>query len=214
MSSEDRPLSDINYIEMNGNVDLMIHPDTFNHIRVNAGSHLISEITTSVSNGKLTVKNKNKCNWVRDFHPDIQVEVWVKSINGITFTNSTGNLETTDSIRADYFDFEVFGSIGTYHLKFKTNTLKLAINNGPSDLTAIGKTDLLYLFAVGFGKVDCLGLDVGDIYMTNKGTNSNSVNVSHKLDATIIGSGNIYYKGNPPTLTKNIIGSGQLIHLQ
>ena len=108
MSSEDRPLSDINYIEMNGNVDLMIHPDTFNHIRVNAGSHLISEITTSVSNGKLTVKNKNKCNWVRDFHPDIQVEVWVKSINGITFTNSTGNLETTDSIRADYFDFEVF----------------------------------------------------------------------------------------------------------
>lgn len=215
MSSEDRSLSDIHHITMNTNVDLIIHPDTFNHIRVNAGSHLISEISTKVSNGSLTIKNNNKCNWVRDFHPTIQVEVWVKnnSLSGVDFFNATGNLEMTDSLKADYFDFEVFGSIGTYNLKFNTNTLKLAINNGPSDINAIGKTNVAYLWAVGFGQVDCRGLVAGDIYMTNKGTNNNYVNATHLLDASLFGSGNIYYAGNPPTLKENILGSGQIIRL-
>jgi hypothetical protein len=50
--------------------------------------------------------------------------------------------------------------------------------------------------------------------MNNKGTNSNFVNVENRLEATIIGTGNIYYLGNPSVLKENIIGSGKLIRLQ
>lgn len=44
-----------------------------------------------------------------------------------------------------------------------------------------------------------------------EGSGSVELSVTDKLKAKIVGSGNIYYKGNPTTVTSDITGSGKVI---
>jgi hypothetical protein len=210
---EIRSTSSIKQIELYNNIDLVVHIDSNPQLKITAGKNLISEITTDNDNGILRIRNKNNCNWVRDFNTSIIVEVWTPSLNYLMAKDATGDIYFEDSLYCDGFYFDSFSSTGQFHFKLKGPEAHLNINNGPADLSAIGSVSNFYLYGAGYGKLDCVNLHSDYVFVTNKGTNNFLVNVQQLIDANIYGRGNIYYKGNPATILKKEFGQGKLISL-
>ncbi|MFN8153358.1 MAG: DUF2807 domain-containing protein [Bacteroidia bacterium] len=211
-STEERSLDTIRGIYLTSNINLIIHPNQSNfRMRVTGGSHLLKKVSTSISNGTLSIKNNNRCNWVRSFKSELTVEIWIDKLNAIYLENSTGDVNVTDTLKTDNFRFDCFGSMGSSHLLIDCPIATVALHNGPADITVAGKTGVQYNYNAGFGKIDCRELISQDIYITNKGTNNTWVNSTSLLEATITHSGNIYYTGQPSIIKRNITGKGQLI---
>lgn len=211
--TEIRSTGNIKSVDLGNNVDLVVHYDSIPRIRVTAGSHLLSKITTENENGVLKIRNTNKCNWVRNFDPVLIVDIWVPTLSGIYVENASGDIAFSDTLTVSDFRLDSYSSTGNYQLKLKEGIATLAIHNGPADLKAEGNVGTLYLYGVGYGKIDCLQLKTENAYINNKGTNGFYVNPISILEATINGSGNVYYTGSPATIKKTETASGKLIHL-
>lgn len=213
VTTEIRTLGNIQTIDLGNNVDLVLHYDSISRMRVTAGSHLLDKITTVTENGVLKIRNINKCNWIRDFDPVLIVDVWTPTLKSLFLEDASGDITFSDTLPVSDFRLDSFSSTGNYHLKLKNGIATLAIHNGPADLTAEGDISNLYLYGVAYGKMDCLKLKTVNAYINNQGTNGFYVSPSDILEATIGGSGNVYYTGNPAIIKKTETASGKLIHL-
>lgn len=211
-AQEERTLDTIRGIYLTSNINLKVHPNaTYYRMRVTAGENLIEGVETKAENGTLSIRNNNHCNWVRSFKSKITVDVWVPSLNSIYIENSTGDITIDDSLRAENFRVDCFGSMGSVQMQLKCQIATIALHNGPADITASGSADVQYNYNAGFGKIDCRSLISRDIYIKNKGTNNTWVNSNNILDAIIEHDGNIYYTGQPSQVIADIKGKGQLI---
>lgn len=213
VATEIRSTGTIKSVDLGSNVDLVIHRDSITRIRVTAGSHLLDKITTVNEAGVLKIRNTNKCNWVRHFDPVLIVDIWVPTLSGIFVENACGDITFSDTLPVSDFRFDSFSSGGDYRVKVNGESATLAIHNGPANLVAEGTVGNLYLYGVGYGKMDCQNLVSTNGYIGHHGSNSYYVNSTAILEATISGSGNVYYKGNPSIIKKTETASGKLIHL-
>lgn len=213
ITTEIRNLSAINSINIKNNVDVKIHYSNEYKLTVRGGSNLLEKIETKIENGTLYIRNKNKCNWVRKFNPELQVNIWLPELSSIYLEDASSDLVFEDTIPVKNFRLDSFSSIGNYKFKLKGDVATLAIHNGAADLDALGSVGTLYLYGVGFGKLNCEQLQTINTYTDNQGTNDFYVNALNTLEVKISGSGNIYYKGNPPNILKREYGSGKLIQL-
>jgi len=212
IDTEYRNIANFNEIHLGNNIDLVIHIDTITKIKVTAGKNLLSEIITENNNGVLKIKNENNCNWVRDYNKKIVVEVWTDSLKRLNVYDAIGDIYFDDTLNCNEFYFQSFGCTGQFHLKLN-GSAHLDIINGSADLKVIGNLNNLYLYNDGYGKMDCLNLPSVNVFITNSGTNNCYVNAQQLIEAKIYGGGNIYYKGNPPTVIKKELGQGKLISL-
>jgi hypothetical protein len=213
ISIEERNLSPINSINVKNNVDVKFHYSNDYKLTVRGGSNLLEKIETRIENGTLYIRNKNKCNWVRNFNPELEVNVWLPELSLIYVEDASADIVFEDTIPIKNFRLDSFSSIGNYKLKLKGEIATLAIHNGAADLDALGSVGTLYLYGVGYGKLNCEQLKTLNTYTDNQGTNDFYVNALNTLEVKISGSGNIYYKGNPPNIVKREYGSGKLIQL-
>ncbi len=211
-AEEERSLDTIHTIYITSNIDLKIHPNaSYYRLKVRSGENLLEGIETKTENGTLSIRNKNRCNWVRSFKSQTTVDLWVPTLSSIYMENSTGAITMDDSIHARQFRLDCFGSMGSVQLLLDCDIATVALHNGPADITASGRADVQYNYNAGFGKVDCRNLTTRYLYITNKGTNNTWVYSNYILDALIEHDGNIYYTGQPSQIKADIKGKGQLI---
>lgn len=213
-TSEERPAGQVNRIELLCNADVIIHPSGENRIKVTCGANLIDKIETDLNDGNLVIRNRNRCNWVRSFNPSISVEVWTDDLVAIRTDDSNGDVTFSDTLHVYEFRFDSYSSLGVYHVKLNAFLATLALHNGPADFFGEGKITVSYVYNSGYGIMDFRNIESEIIFMNNRGTNDTYVNVSELLDAKLEGSGNIYYKGNPPIVQTTITGTGVILPLQ
>ena len=212
--TEERSSVPFHYVELYNKADIHYHYSNEYRITVTAGKKLVEKVTTEISNGRLTIENKNKCNWVRNFSNKFVVDIYSPGIDTIEVYNSSGNIYCHDTLASSAFLFESWSSSGDYHLKLKCGSANIALQTGPASLYAGGKVSVAYLWNQGQGIYDALHLNADDIYTTNRGMNDQYINVNNVLYARIEFAGNIHYKGNPGSLRLENAGGGQFIHLQ
>ncbi len=199
-------------IDLQDNVDLIIHPDTTPYIKVTAGENLIDGIITELSGSTLYIRNENKCNWVRSFKNTYTVEVGMDKPSLIHYTG-TGNVSCLDTIRSDEFTFDCFNGSGT--IKFLFNCKKTHLNNhvGRSDIHAWGTTLESYVYINDVGILEASGLNADYTYVRSSTTGDCHVNAKDQFGYEIRYNGNIFYSGNPVFFNEVRIGTGKLIHL-
>ena len=211
--TESRSIAPFQHIELHGKVDLRLHNAPDYHVTVTSGEKLIGKVTTEVKDGLLRIDNENKCNWVRNFDNQFEVNVYSPPFYRIFVNNSSGNVYMEDTLINNEFFFESWGSTGNYYLKLNCGTTKLSLQTGPASLNATGKTSVAYLRNSGGGRFDALQMNADDIYSTNNGTNDLLLYPNKLLDAVIGFSGDIYYKGNPMKQILKDNGTGKFIPL-
>ncbi len=207
--SETRTLPAFENIEMNNNVDVELTPDTVTFAVLTCGKNLADGIETEVSNNTLIIRNKNRCNWLRDFDNKFTLNVHYNKITHIGYFGS-GNLSCTDTIRADSLLVESWNGTGKLSFVFNGRDLFLKLHTGTADIAASGIASLLYVYTAGNGYIRAGNLSAEQVLLTTNSTGDSEVLANNLLDVNIGYNGDVFYHGSPSYIRKMITGHGNL----
>ena len=206
---EERALEPFSSLEVNNHMDVFVTYDSVYSIAVKAGENLQSLIRTEVANNKLTLKNDNKCNWVRSFKNRIEIHIATPTLSELTFYSS-GNLTFENQFQSDQLYVNLWESSGDLNLNVATTDLELKSHTGTGTITCRGTSKKYVAYMGGNGFVDSKDLICEEVLAVNENTGNLIVNAQNKLQADIRSSGNVEYYGNP-TIELNDTGKGELI---
>jgi hypothetical protein len=209
--TETRSPGEFNEIEIASLMDVYLVPDSENKVVIEAGEHLMKLISTEVSDGRLILKNRNKCNWVRSYKKRIKVEVHTTRIDLIEIPGEC-DLFSTDTLRSDRMEVNITAGVNKIGLITKCNELHFTVHAGTGDFVMGGIAGTAYIYNLGTGYFDGQNLITGTTYITSKSTGDCYIYASGLIEAKLLNSGDIFYYGHPGT-TKILekTGSGNLI---
>ncbi len=133
--------------------------------------------------------------------------LYVKNISNIE-VSGTSSIKSEDTLRGDNLTMEISGS-GSMELVLSATSVKADIS-GVGKMELKGKAQTLKADISGSGKLFASKLETQNTTIDISGTGIATLNASENLDASITGTGKVYYKGTPKNVTQNITGLGQL----
>ena len=205
--TETRLFSPIDTILVQNNINLYLRYDSVESIIVEAGKNLMPFIETSIENKKLILSNKNKCNFMRNYETPIHVTVSIPDIKYIQLTgsaniNSMNKLTLTKSIIVN-------SGIGDINLDLEGGHILTQIY-GSGGINLTGKAAVLEIYSTGNCFMHCENLMTGYAFIYSNTTGNIYVHAEKELGATIVGSGDVFYSGNPELKNIKISGKGRL----
>jgi hypothetical protein len=211
--TEVRNIANFKQVYLQDNVNLYILQDSLCFLTVRAGKNLLGSVKTTVRDGLLTITNENSCNWVRDLNNQVDVFISLPVFELLTY-KGYGNVNTLNTICSDNFGIDIHDGSGSIKMTLNNLTTWIDAQEGVVDFTLNGWSESIYVYNNGLGPVDCRNLGSDFTFVTNSSTNDCFVNARKKLDVRIEYLGNIYYSGNPDSISSKITGEGRLIRLE
>lgn len=199
--------SDYDIINASGNLYINLVRGNEGKIKISAEENLIEYIQVFVENSQLTIKVKKGYNLSPSVRSKISITVPFEQINDIMLSGS-GGINTTDTIQTNRFSVSIAGSYDA-NLNVFSETVTSSIA-GSGGLSLFGKTSRFEVSVSGSGEVSAFELTANNANVSISGSGSIDLFVTDSLEASIAGSGNILYKGNPKNINKNIVGSGKV----
>jgi hypothetical protein len=208
-NTEDRHLSGFTAVSVAGSFDVVITQGSSESVKVTAPSDIISRIITEVEGGvlKIYTKSDSDWHWSNMGHKKIMIYVNIKDVNAVSLSGS-GDVSFKDGLRANNFRLKLTGSgdvVG--RLEVKTLEVNLA---GSGDISVNGSADNSNISVAGSGDYSARDLVTNTAAVRVAGSGDVKINVSQKLDASVIGSGDIHYTGSVKSVSTSKIGSGDV----
>jgi len=208
MTTEDRTVGAFTALEVDGSMDVYITQDSTYEVRVEAGDRLMQYIETEVSGSKLRVfeeSNRVVRNRV------VRVYVSASYLDRVDLDGS-GDI-SGDDLNGNDVVIELDGS-GDIELEYITSNSIEAKLDGSGNIELTGNTTTYDAHLKGSGDLDGRFLNATDAEVFLDGSGDLKVKCSNSLDASLYGSGNIYYWGSPTTVNTQVTGSGDIIEMQ
>ncbi len=82
---------------------------------------------------------------------------------------------------------------------------------GSGNIKLTGSTNDLSCSIAGSGSIKAYELDTDTVHATIAGSGNVRTTVKTKIKAKVVGSGSVYYKGNPKYIDSKSVGSGDVI---
>jgi len=202
-----------NYVEVHDNINLFLTQDTsITGIVVEAGENLIDGITTKIDSGRLVLRNRNSCNWLRSFEVPVNVYLTFTQMDTL-ITYAAGNITCTNDWTNDSIYFEMIEGGGQINLKLQAFKSYIFIQYGTASVNVTGFSQVTFLISHAYGPLHAENLNSKFNYVSSFSPNDLFVNATVELAAEIGNIGDIYYCGDPPVIYTNIFGGGKLIKL-
>jgi len=189
--------------EMSGIVNIQIANEF--KVEVSAQRNILDVLQTHVVNGVLHIDFKD---FVRvKSHEDLLINITVPTANYLRLSGS-GDMNVHGDLATNSLEVKMSGSGNVYIDKAVVADRIDADMSGSGNINILnGSAINLDLKISGSGKIEFPGVAAENAVTHTSGSGDMKLLVSKKLDATISGSGSIYYHGNPIINTK-ISGSG------
>jgi len=172
-------------VQLDGSADVNILLTTVQSVNVESDDNIVPLVETKVVNGKLIVNMKPGVSYTTT--RGVIVTVGIKSLERVTL-NGSGKMQVANMSGPE-----------------------LAIElPGSGHIEAEGKVDHVSITVAGSGDVVANQLKAHTADVTLLGSGNISLFADQSLQANLAGSGNIRYEGNPPQVTKNVTGSGDI----
>ena len=190
-------LNDFNEISIQDNIDVVITQSTLQNYRIEP-----SDVNLKVTNqlGKLKISRE-------DNKEAATIYINCIKLSAIDVLGSA-DVRTTNEIQSDDLKLALTGS-GDLRVKLKANNVSAALA-GSGDINLEGTTQNLTTTVAGSGDLRASKLVAENVKVEVAGSGDATVNASKSLDASVAGSGDIRYVGNPATRNVNIVGSGSI----
>ncbi|PKR80762.1 hypothetical protein CW751_08300 [Brumimicrobium salinarum] len=178
------------------------------------GDNLLKHIDVQVGDKKLTLRNKNKCSFLRSFKNEIHAYIYVDTVRSIHYEGSK-QLLSKDTLFSNELRLMITDGAGDVNLILKNSYTSAVITHGFGNFKLSGYTNAAFLHCNTNSYCDTRklkvthGLNVISNTVSNMLINANS----HSFKAEIYESGNIKYVGNPGTVSFSKYGKGNLIDL-
>ena len=220
---ETRALQEFTRIEINGEFEVQIDTELDHAAVIEADENLIDLIVTHVSGSTLIIETRNgTC--IRPSRP-VEITVSTEFLDEISLNGSgyaycysletedlsaklagSGQIDLNNAVAAT-IDIELEGS-GMINCTSVSENISATLE-GSGEIGLEGSSVSSEFRIIGSGKIKAreLNTDVCVAYISGSGITDTWVN--NALDVTIIGSGIVYYTGNP-VVESYISGSGEV----
>lgn len=198
---------DFHAVRISGIYNIVLIQDSENRLDI-TGSNDINSIDAVVINDTLIINNHKKMSFNTAKNT---LFLHFKSLKHMV-TYDPVNVTNSDTIKSDEFRYAALGEISEVRLTVECNYL-LVMNsaNTLGHFNINGKTDYCSFFN-RYGSViftDSLICKYAEI--TNESIGDVHINASEKITVSILGPGNIYYRGNPAIEIAEKRGTGKII---
>lgn len=207
VTKQTRTVASYDQISVTGMMNVQLVSGKEGKIQVEAESNLMEYIETEVNGGHLKISVKNGYNIQPSNNYPIRLIVPFEDLNAVTLTGS-GNIRTSDEVRARNFDVKVTGS-GNINLNLVTEKLEGSLT-GSGDIKLKGTTEEFNCKVTGSGDFQAYDLKARNVDAAVMGSGDIEISVERELNARVSGSGDIKYRGNPEKQNFKTTGSGSV----
>jgi hypothetical protein len=181
--TETRAVGTFSKIDLAGSPDVEVAVGSDASVKVTADDNILPLIETTVEGRTLRIGSKGSYSTSLG----VKVNITVPALDGASVLGS-GDIRVT-GLKAGDMDASVTGS---------------------GDVTLSGVVDLLRAKILGSGDLKAGELAAKKVRVVVTGSGDAAVRAADELEASVLGSGNVRYYGNPPGVKKNITGSGDI----
>lgn len=189
---EKRDVSGFNKISYSIAGDLEITQGDKEELILIGESDDLEKIITRVDDGNLKIYTK-----INFSHQGkVKVKVTVKELDELSLAGS-GNVKFMTDLKTSEFEMDLSGSgnINCENITGKEVEISLA---GSGNIYMGGELEEeLEISIAGSGNVDCANLKAKEVEVSIAGSGNAKVWATNELESNIVGSGSVYYKGNP-----------------
>ncbi len=208
---EERGLGSFHRIVMEDRIDLVLENRESGTVVVEGGANLLDQVVTEVEAGTLTVRNENRCNWVRSFRPRITVRVPLQTVMELEL-RGTGNVHAADTVRQQVFRIEQRNAQGTVDLPLAVDTCYVGMHTGAGDVRLAGRCGVAYLYSGFMGPIDAGALAAQEVNVNNSGVADIICRAQQRLNVQLFDVGDVRYYGDP-LVQATVTGSGFVVRL-
>jgi hypothetical protein len=203
--TEKRNTGNFNAVKSSASIDIEITAGDAYSVSVEDDDNILQYIVTEVHNGTLTIDYKDGYS-INEDHA--KVYVTAPSLDKLSISGS-GDITTQGTLKnSQQIEMNVSGS-GNIKAQVDAPAINLSVS-GSGDIGLGGRTKDFTCNISGSGDVNCGGLESENVTVKVVGSGNAHVFASVHLSATIVGSGDVYYRGNPPSPEIHTTGSGSV----
>lgn len=206
ISTETRKTQEYNSVSLGGSFDVVLVQGKEGNLKIEGEENLLPYIITEVKNDGLKIYVKKGIN-IKTTRK-LLVRVPIQDIQKISLGGS-GNIKSETLLKAEELILSIGGS-GNIDVDIDATTIKSSVA-GSGDINLKGKTDFIECSIAGSGSVKGFDLQANKLKASIAGSGSIKINVKDEITTSIAGSGNVYYKGNPPKINSKSAGSGSIV---
>lgn len=211
IGKEKRIIPDFTRLVVGDNFHVVLMQDTTQptFIELSGGKNMFKGIEATVKNGYLTIKNRNRCNFVRDYKKIITITINAKHLNAINLTAAT-SISSIGTLKLDYLNIN-HAALSDVFLNVNIDEISVnSINSGSTILT--GKARVLKGSIEEISNLNAQNLVCEEVLIDSHTIWDCTINASKIIYVRIYNSGNIYYLNEPAFKELNVrTGKGDLI---
>jgi len=197
-------IEDFDKISNTTEAEIILSQGDSQEVKIRAQKNIIDNLNLDIRSGKWTIKHDKMVRSAKN----ITIYITIPDIDDIHISGS-GDLSTSGSFQnLKKLQIELTGS-GDVDFDGDIRDLEIK-TSGSGNTDLFGEAETLDLKITGSGSTYAYSLDTERAEIKLTGSGSAKVKVADYLNATISGSGDVYYRGNPET-EAHITGSGRLI---
>ncbi len=205
VETEDRNVGDFHGVKTSGSIDVEIQPGESYAVSVENDENILSSIVTEVEDGTLNIHYKQNTSVSNDH---AKVYVTAPSLNQIK-TSGSADISIKGIIKNDSrIEIAVSGS-GDINGGVDAPEIEASIG-GSGNISLHGRTKDFDARISGSGDFKCADLKSENTRVRISGSGNAHIFASAHLEAKVSGSGDIFYRGNPPSPDIQKSGSGSV----
>lgn len=210
-------LSEFDKITVFENVTLILKQGDTQKVEIETGENMLEEVSASVEEGRLLLRDTNDCNYFRDYG---LTKIYVTSPNITEIRSSTGWPILSDGvlgypslslISESFINPESETTDGEFDLEVVSNNLSVVVN-GIAYFKLSGTVENLSLnIAAGDSRIEAENLVAANINLNHRGSNDMLVNPQESIQGTIRSVGNVISFNRPAEIAVQEEYKGELI---
>lgn len=198
-------------VKLSGNMNLEVEYGKGNELTVEGDENLLPYVETSVKDGILVIGTKDNVN-LRSKNKII-IHARTPVLNQVTLSGS-GNIKSRGNFVNNEITTLTLSGSGDIDMQVKSaQQTKLKVSgSGNIKLSGESATDVNAMVS-GSGDIDCSALKCDNVVAGISGSGNIKVTVNKSINASISGSGNVYYNGAATQINTKSMGSGKVIKM-
>ena len=202
-------------LNLGEHITYILVQDTVDKVVVSGGSNLLNfiDISSESTNSTLTIRNNNRCRFLRYNTSNVLVEIHFNQMREIIF-NGSESLSNRGLLEMDNLKLVTLGAAGSISLNLEANEIHCINDFGWPDIEISGKCNIFRAEIYGHQLMDTRQLIVTSHVnvISNAGTKSQINSQGVPLRVELRGTGDLWYYGEPTSIDKKEYNSGRLIN--
>ena len=183
--------------------------DSVPYLQIHTDENIYEALDVRVQDNQLIIDVKEH-NAIRP--TQLTIYTCSPNLNQVKLSGA-GEIRLKGEVNAKDFELNISGSGNLLADSLLCNNLSAKITgSGNAQLTGASTNSSFSI--TGSGNINAYKYLVEELNCNITGSGNIETFVTEKLDAKLIGSGNLYYRGNPQSVNNSIIGSGKVESVQ